>query len=74
MTLSEHSKTTADIISVGVTVGTVLSWLPHIAALLTILWTAIRIYETPTVQRVLGKEYHRQGDIPVELEKVNKDG
>jgi hypothetical protein len=74
MNLSEHSKTTADYIAAGVTVGTILSWLPHIAALLTILWTAIRIYETSTVQRIFGKEYHRQGDIPNNLDKVNKDG
>jgi hypothetical protein len=73
MTLSEHSKTTADIIAGVVTVGTVLSWLPHIAAVLSIIWTFIRILETSTVQRLLGREYHRQGDIPNELEKVNKD-
>lgn len=53
MTLSEHAKTTGDIIAAGVTVGTVLSWLPHIAAALTIIWTLIRIYETQTVQSIL---------------------
>jgi hypothetical protein len=30
--------------------------LPSIAALFTIVWTGIRIYETDTVQRLLGKE------------------
>jgi FtsH-binding integral membrane protein len=29
--------------------------LPAIAALFTIIWTGIRIYETNTVQRWLGK-------------------
>lgn len=45
MTVSEQAKTTGDLIAAGVTVGTVLSWLPHIAALLTIIWTSIRIYQ-----------------------------
>lgn len=53
MTLSEHAKTGGDVIAAGVTIGTVLSWLPHIAAGLTILWTAIRIYETETVQSLI---------------------
>lgn len=53
MTLSEHAKTTVDYIAAGVTVGTILSWLPHIAAALTIVWTIIRIYETQTVQSII---------------------
>jgi hypothetical protein len=35
--------------------GTLMSWLPSIAALFTIIWTAIRIYETKTVQGWLKK-------------------
>lgn len=34
--------------------------LPAVAAILTILWTAIRIYETDTVQRLLGKKKPEQ--------------
>jgi len=30
--------------------------LPSIAALFTIIWTSIRIYETDTVQKLLGKK------------------
>jgi len=30
--------------------------LPPMAALFTLVWTAIRIYETKTVQRLLGKD------------------
>ena len=36
-------------------VGTIVSVLPAIAALFTIIWTAIRIYETKTVQKWLGR-------------------
>jgi hypothetical protein len=47
-----------DVASFGVVVGTLAGALPAIAALFTIIWTAIRIYETDTVQGWLG----RRGD------------
>lgn len=58
--MSEHhwqdaAKHIVDAISIGVAVGTVIKLLPAIAAFLSIIWTAIRIYETATVQRFLGK-------------------
>ena len=51
----EGLKPAGDILSIGVVVATLASWLPSIAALLTIIWTLIRIYETETVQTMLGK-------------------
>lgn len=36
-------------------VGSLMGWLPAMAALLTVIWTAIRIYETDTVQKGLSK-------------------
>jgi hypothetical protein len=30
--------------------------LPSIAAIFTIVWTSIRIYETETIQKLLGKD------------------
>ena len=53
--LSEPAKHVGDAVSVGVTIATIAQWLPAVAALLTIVWTAIRIYETRTMQRLLGK-------------------
>ena len=53
--LSEPAKHVGDAVSVGVTIATIAQWLPAVAALFTIVWTAIRIYETRTVQRLLGK-------------------
>lgn len=44
-----------DVLSVGTMLGTLFQMLPNIAALLTILWTAIRIFETRTVQNWLGR-------------------
>lgn len=47
------AKHLADALSVTTLLGTLAEMLPHVAALLTILWTAIRIYESATVQRWL---------------------
>ena len=44
-----------DISAVLTTVGTIASILPPLAAIFTIIWTAIRIYETKTVQKWLNK-------------------
>ena len=53
--LSESVKITGDILSVATVLGTLAQWLPAIAALFTVIWTGIRIYETNTVQGWLGK-------------------
>tara|TARA_R110002020_G_scaffold75961_1_gene193031 strand:- start:523 stop:699 length:177 start_codon:yes stop_codon:yes gene_type:complete len=44
-----------DIASIGVLLGSLASILPHVAAIFTIVWTCIRIYETKTVQKWLKK-------------------
>ena len=54
-TIDEHTKHLIDGISVATVMGTLMSWLPAIAALFTIIWTAIRIYETKTIQGWLKK-------------------
>lgn len=51
----EQLKTVADTASLGTTAAAFLGWLPHVAALLGVVWWAIRIYETKTVQRWLGR-------------------
>lgn len=55
--LTETAKNIGDAVSVGTVVGTLAGILPAIAALITIIWTSIRIYETDTVQKMLG---HKQ--------------
>lgn len=47
------AKLSFDVMSAGIVVGTLAQMLPHIAALLTIVWTLIRILETDTVRSVL---------------------
>ncbi len=52
----DTAKSVVDVISVATVVGTLVQLLPAIAALLTIAWTAIRIYETQTVQTWFGRK------------------
>ena len=51
----ETAKTTVDAISIVTVVGTLAEILPAVAALFTIIWTALRIFETDTIQKLLGK-------------------
>lgn len=51
--LIQVAKVAGDISAASITVATVLQWLPAVAAIFTIIWTAIRIYETATVQKLL---------------------
>ena len=53
--LQESTKHVLDTASIATAVGTVMQILPAIAALFTIVWTLIRIYETKTIQKLLGK-------------------
>jgi hypothetical protein len=52
---AETTKQAIDAISVFTVVGTLSDLLPPMAALVTIIWTGIRIYETETVQKMLGR-------------------
>ena len=51
----ETAKTVGDALSIVTVVGTLAEILPAIAALFTIVWTILRIYETTTVQKLLGR-------------------
>lgn len=55
MALDNHeaAKNVMDAVSVVTVIGTLAQILPAIAAAFTIVWTAIRIYETKTVQSFL---------------------
>ena len=52
---TESTKTLVDGLSVVTVIGTLGEVLPPLAALFTVVWTAIRIYETKTVQKMLGR-------------------
>lgn len=55
MNLDETTKQTIDVISVGTVLATLSQWLPSIAAIISIIWGAIRIWETKTVQGWISK-------------------
>jgi hypothetical protein len=54
--MDEATKHIIDFASIATVLGTLADMLPAIAAIFTIVWTAIRIYETKTVQRLIGKK------------------
>lgn len=58
----ETAKNIADALSILTVVGTLINMLPSIAALISIVWSVIRIYETKTVQGWLGKPGENNAD------------
>ena len=58
--MSEHINNTAkavgDVISYTVVLGTLMDVLPPVAALLTIVWTLINIYESKTFGKIIGRK------------------
>jgi hypothetical protein len=52
----ETAKHVVDALSIMTVVGTLVEMLPSVAAIFTIVWTAIRIWETETVQNLLGRK------------------
>jgi len=54
--MDKDFKVTKDVLDVTagtITVSALVGWLPAAAALITILYTAIRVYETKTVQDII---------------------
>jgi FtsH-binding integral membrane protein len=61
MTHHDTAKTAVDALSVVTVVGTLTEVLPAVAALFTIIWTALRIWEMDTIKKLTGRY-----DAPVE--------
>jgi hypothetical protein len=57
-TPSDHevAKQMLDVLSVATVVGALMDMLPSIAALFTIVWTGLRIWETDTVRGWTGRK------------------
>ena len=53
----ETVKQILDGVSILTVIGTIVEFLPAVSAVLSIIWVAIRIYETDTVQKLV----HRKG-------------
>ena len=71
--MNEHNQETVkaalDGLSIVTVVGTLVDMLPSFAALFTIIWTGIRIWETDTVQKLLGRK-----DAEQESSTTQSDG
>ena len=52
----ETLKHMVDGASILTVIGTLVEFLPAVSALLSIVWVAIRIYETDTVKRLTGRK------------------
>lgn len=52
----DHAKHVGDAISISLVFATLANWLPSIAALVSIIWGCIRIYETDTVQKWVNRD------------------
>jgi hypothetical protein len=48
--MNEHAKTVLDGAAVATALASFFAWLPPLAAFASLVWTAIRIWETKTVQ------------------------
>jgi hypothetical protein len=53
--VDEGMKQVIDIVSITTVFGTLMGALPSIAAILSIAWSALRIYETKTIQRFIAR-------------------
>lgn len=52
----EETKEVIDVAAASTGVLTMISWLPPTASLFTIVWLGIRIYESETIKKLLGKD------------------
>lgn len=53
--MDEQAKTILDMSALGITAGSFFQILPSITALASLVWILIRIYETDTIQKLLGR-------------------
>jgi hypothetical protein len=54
--MTEEAKQAVDVVAASTAIGSLVAWLPPLASLFTCVWMAIRIYESDTVQNLLGKK------------------
>jgi hypothetical protein len=52
----EETKQVVDVAAASTGILSLAAWLPPIASLFTIVWLGLRIYESDTVQKLLGKK------------------
>jgi hypothetical protein len=53
--MNDNAKHWIDALSIGTVIGALVAWLPPMAALASLIWSAIRIWETRTVQSLVAR-------------------
>jgi hypothetical protein len=56
MAVQESVKETIDIVAASTGLMSLVAWLPPTASLFTIVWLGIRIYESETIQKIMGRD------------------
>jgi len=56
MAVQESVKETVDIVAASTGLMSLVAWLPPTASLFTIVWLGIRIFETETIQKIMGRD------------------
>tara|TARA_R110002153_G_scaffold158645_1_gene310599 strand:+ start:43 stop:207 length:165 start_codon:yes stop_codon:yes gene_type:complete len=54
--MTEDAKQAIDIVAASTALGTMVAWLPPLASLFTCVWMVIRIFESESIQKLLGKK------------------
>jgi len=54
--MTEETKQAVDVFAASTGVMSLAAWLPPLASLFTVIWLGIRIYESPTVQKLISKK------------------
>jgi|TARA_B110000977_G_C10998699_1_gene462925 hypothetical protein len=54
--MTEDAKQAIDIVAASTALGTMVAWLPPLASLFTCVWMAIRIFESESIQKLLGNK------------------
>jgi hypothetical protein len=50
--MTNETKEAVDVIAASTGIMSLAAWLPPIASLFTIIWLGLRIWESPTVQKL----------------------
>ena len=53
--MDEATKAVVDVVAASTALATLAAWLPPVASLFTIVWMALRIYESDTVKDLLNR-------------------
>ena len=54
--MTQEGKQVLDLAAASTGVLSLAAWLPPIASLFTIVWLGLRIYESPTIQKLIHRK------------------